>query len=127
MHYTTVWRFTYARRAVCFIFSSEKNLCPTKEIMKFTCPFDAVRFSVEKMCGSFTCLQKFTSHKKKSCSPLVRLMQCGFQSKSSAVFFLVFKNLRPTKKKTMQFSYPSDAVRFFVRCSAVFSRMKYPR
>ena len=27
----------------------------------------------------------------------------------------------------MQFSYPSDAVRFFVRCSAVFSRMKYPR
>ena len=27
----------------------------------------------------------------------------------------------------MQFSYPCDAVRFFVRCSAVFSRMKYPR
>ena len=27
----------------------------------------------------------------------------------------------------MQFSYQSDAVRFFVRCSAVFSRMKYPR
>ena len=27
----------------------------------------------------------------------------------------------------MQFSYLSDAVRFFVRCSAVFSRMKYPR
>ena len=27
----------------------------------------------------------------------------------------------------MQFSYPSDAVRFFVRCSAVFSQMKYPR
>ena len=27
----------------------------------------------------------------------------------------------------MQFSYPSDAVRFLVRCSAVFSRMKYPR
>ena len=27
----------------------------------------------------------------------------------------------------MQFSYPFDAVRFFVRCSAVFSRMKYPR
>ena len=27
----------------------------------------------------------------------------------------------------MQFSYPSDAVRFFVRCSAVFSRMNYPR
>ena len=27
----------------------------------------------------------------------------------------------------MQFSYPSDAVRIFVRCSAVFSRMKYPR
>ena len=26
----------------------------------------------------------------------------------------------------MQFSYPSDAVRFFVQCSAVFSRMKYP-
>jgi len=27
----------------------------------------------------------------------------------------------------MQFSNTSDAVRFFVRCSAVFSRMKYPR
>ena len=27
----------------------------------------------------------------------------------------------------MQFSYPSDEVRFFVRCSAVFSWMKYPR
>ena len=27
----------------------------------------------------------------------------------------------------MQFSYPSDAMRLFVRCSAVFSRMKYPR
>ena len=27
----------------------------------------------------------------------------------------------------MQFSYPCDAVRFFLRCSAVFSRMKYPR
>ena len=27
----------------------------------------------------------------------------------------------------MQFSYPCDAVRFSVRCSAVFSRMKYPR
>ena len=27
----------------------------------------------------------------------------------------------------MQFSYQCDAVRFFVRCSAVFSRMKYPR
>ena len=27
----------------------------------------------------------------------------------------------------MQFSYRSDAVRFLVRCSAVFSRMKYPR
>ena len=27
----------------------------------------------------------------------------------------------------MQFSYPCDAVRFFVRCSAVCSRMKYPR
>ena len=27
----------------------------------------------------------------------------------------------------MQFSYPFDAVRFFVRCSAIFSRMKYPR
>ena len=27
----------------------------------------------------------------------------------------------------MKFSYPFDAVRFFVRCSAVFSRMKYPR
>ena len=27
----------------------------------------------------------------------------------------------------MQFSYPCDAVRFFVRCSAVFSQMKYPR
>ena len=27
----------------------------------------------------------------------------------------------------MQFYYPSDAVRFFVRCSVVFSRMKYPR
>ena len=27
----------------------------------------------------------------------------------------------------MQFSYPYDAVRFFVRCSAVFSPMKYPR
>ena len=27
----------------------------------------------------------------------------------------------------MQFSYPCDAVWFFVRCSAVFSRMKYPR
>ena len=27
----------------------------------------------------------------------------------------------------MQFSYSSDAVRFFVRCSAVFSRMKYAR
>ena len=27
----------------------------------------------------------------------------------------------------MKFSYPSDAVRFFVWCSAVFSRMKYPR
>ena len=27
----------------------------------------------------------------------------------------------------MQFSYPCDAVRFFVRRSAVFSRMKYPR
>ena len=26
----------------------------------------------------------------------------------------------------MQFSYPCDAVRFFIRCSAVFSRMKYP-
>ena len=27
----------------------------------------------------------------------------------------------------MQFTYPCDAVRLFVRCSAVFSRMKYPR
>ena len=27
----------------------------------------------------------------------------------------------------MQFSYPSDVEWFFVRCSAVFSRMKYPR
>ena len=27
----------------------------------------------------------------------------------------------------MQFSYPSDEVRHFVRCSAVFSRMKYAR
>ena len=27
----------------------------------------------------------------------------------------------------MQFSNTSDAVRSFVRCSAVFSRMKYPR
>ena len=27
----------------------------------------------------------------------------------------------------MQFSYPCDAVRFFVRCSAVCSRMKYLR
>ena len=27
----------------------------------------------------------------------------------------------------MQFSYPSDAVLFVVQCSAVFSRMKYPR
>ena len=27
----------------------------------------------------------------------------------------------------MQFSYPCDAVRFFVRCSVVFSRIKYPR
>ena len=27
----------------------------------------------------------------------------------------------------MQFSYLSDAERFFVRCSAVFSRMKYAR
>ena len=27
----------------------------------------------------------------------------------------------------MQFSYPCDAVRFFVRCSAVFGRMKSPR
>ena len=27
----------------------------------------------------------------------------------------------------MQFSYPYDAVRVFVRCSAVFSGMKYPR
>ena len=27
----------------------------------------------------------------------------------------------------MQFSNTSDVVRFFVRCSAVFSRMKYPR
>ena len=26
----------------------------------------------------------------------------------------------------MQFSYPFDAVRSFLRCSAVFSRMKYP-
>ena len=26
----------------------------------------------------------------------------------------------------MQFSYPSDVVRFFVQCSAVFNRMKYP-
>ena len=30
-------------------------------------------------------------------------------------------------KETMQFSCPSDAVRFSVRCSVVFSRMKYPR
>ena len=27
----------------------------------------------------------------------------------------------------MQFSYPCDAVRIFLRCSAVFIRMKYPR
>ena len=27
----------------------------------------------------------------------------------------------------MQFSYPCDAVRFFVRCSTIFIRMKYPR
>ena len=27
----------------------------------------------------------------------------------------------------MQFSYSCDSVRFFVCCSAVFSRMKYPR
>ena len=27
----------------------------------------------------------------------------------------------------MQFSCPSDVVRFSIRCSAVFSRMKYPR
>ena len=27
----------------------------------------------------------------------------------------------------MQFSYPSDEVRHFVRCSAVFSRIKYAR
>ena len=27
----------------------------------------------------------------------------------------------------MHFSYPCDAVRFFVRCSVVFSRMKSPR
>ena len=30
-------------------------------------------------------------------------------------------------KETMQFSYPFDAVRSFLRCSAVFSWMKYPR
>ena len=27
----------------------------------------------------------------------------------------------------MQFSYSCDAVQFFVSCSTVFSRMKYPR
>ena len=27
----------------------------------------------------------------------------------------------------MQFSHQSDAVRLFIRCSAVFGRMKYPR
>ena len=36
------------------------------------------------------------------------------------------KNLCLTKE-IMKFTWPSDAVRFFVRCSAVFSRMKYPR
>ena len=40
--------------------------------------------------------------------------------------FSSLKKLRLTKE-TMQFSYPSDAVRIFIRCSAVFSRINYPR
>ena len=40
--------------------------------------------------------------------------------------FLVLEKMHLTTE-TMQFFYPYDAVQFFVRCSVVFSRMKYPR
>ena len=68
--------------------------------------------------------QKIKLHsyvKKSKCSSLAHPMQCGFQSKSSAVFFFVFKNLRPTKKKPfsslthlMQCGFSFDALLFLV-------------
>ena len=57
-----------------------------------------------RLCGPLSFTKKLKKHNKNSCE----------------------KNLRLTKE-IMKFTWMSDAVRFFVRCSAVFSRMKYPR
>ena len=101
-----------------------ENLCINKRNHEVRLPAWCGEIFSLKAVRFFYLSSKFTSNKKKSCSPLVRLMQCGFQSKSSTVFFLVFKNLHSTKNKPcsslsrlMQCVLSSDAV----RCSVEWS------
>ena len=118
VHFSIVLWFTYAWRVVHFFVW--ENFHPTEETMQCTCPSDAVQYLV--WSSSIFVWENF--------HPTKETMQCTCLS--DAVRYLVWSSSISSEKifisqKKRCSGLRSDTVQFFVRCSAVFSRMKYAR
>ena len=119
-----VKRDSLARLEIIYV-QQKKSWSALARPMQCGFPSEAVRSAV--WCYSSRKCKKIVMEAKKSNAIHFLIVlwfiytQCEVHSTFSSLKKYVWI------KETMQFSYPSDTVQFFVRCSAVFSRMKYPR